>query len=65
MSLMDKWRIGAAKQRFSEVVRLSGAEPQQIPRRRDLGDVAGAWRTDEAVEAALAVQDDPDEDLWK
>ena len=30
MSLMDKWRIGTAKQRFSEVVRLSGAEPQKI-----------------------------------
>ena len=35
------------------------------PKRRDLSEVAGAWKTDEAVEAALAAQDEPDEDLWK
>ena len=27
---MDMWRIGEAKQRFSEVVRRSGTEPQKI-----------------------------------
>lgn len=27
---MDMWRIGEAKQRFSEVVRRSGIEPQKI-----------------------------------
>lgn len=27
---MDTWRIGEAKQRFSEVVRRSGTEPQEI-----------------------------------
>ncbi len=34
-------------------------------RRRDLGDVAGAWDPDAAVEAALAAQDEPDPDLWR
>jgi hypothetical protein len=33
--------------------------------RRDLSDVAGTWRKDAAVEAALAEQDRVDEDLWK
>ena len=35
------------------------------PKRRDLSEVAGAWKTDKAIEAALAAQDEPDEDLWK
>jgi hypothetical protein len=34
-------------------------------KRRDLGDVAGTWRTDRAVESALAAQDAVDEDLWR
>jgi hypothetical protein len=33
--------------------------------RRDLSDVAGTWKSDAAVEAALAAQDRVDEDLWK
>ena len=33
--------------------------------RRDLGDIAGTWETDAAVEAALAAQDKVDEALWK
>jgi hypothetical protein len=33
--------------------------------RRDLRDVAGTWRRDRAVEAALAAQDVVDEDLWR
>jgi hypothetical protein len=33
--------------------------------RRDLSDIAGTWRKDKAVEAALAAQDRVDEDLWK
>ena len=33
--------------------------------RRDLSDVAGTWRKDAAVEAALAAQDRVDTDLWK
>lgn len=32
-----------------------------IPRkRRDLGDIAGTWKADKALEAALAVQDQVD-----
>ena len=34
-------------------------------RRRDLGDIAGTWKADKAVEAALAAQDRVDEDLWR
>ena len=33
--------------------------------RRDLGDIAGTWKKDKAVEEALAAQDRVDEDLWK
>lgn len=33
--------------------------------RRDLSDIAGTWKRDRAVEAALAAQDRVDEDLWK
>ena len=43
-----------------------GAGVTAAPRkRRDLGDVAGMWQPDEAVESALAAQDEPDEDLWR
>jgi len=34
-------------------------------RRRDLGDIAGTWRADKALESALAAQDRVDEDLWR
>lgn len=34
-------------------------------RRRDLGEIAGTWKADKALEAALAAQDRVDEDLWK
>jgi hypothetical protein len=33
--------------------------------RRDLSDVAGTWKKDAALDAALAAQDRIDEDLWK
>jgi len=33
--------------------------------RRDLSDVAGTWKKEAAVEAALAGQDRVDENLWK
>jgi len=33
--------------------------------RRDLSDIAGTWKRDRAVEAALVAQDRVDEDLWK
>ena len=34
-------------------------------KRRDLGDVAGTWKPDKAVEAALAAQDAVDKELWR
>lgn len=34
-------------------------------KRRHLGDIAGTWRSEKAVESALAVQDDVDPDLWR
>lgn len=34
-------------------------------KRRDLDDVAGTWRTEKAVESALAAQDQVDEHLWR
>jgi hypothetical protein len=34
-------------------------------RRRDLGDIAGTWKSDKAVEAALTDQDRVDKDLWQ
>jgi len=34
-------------------------------KRRDLGDVAGTWKADRAVESALADQDRVDEGLWR
>ncbi len=39
-----------------------GAEPVI---RRDLSDIAGSWKKDAAVEAALAAHDEVDEDLWR
>ena len=34
-------------------------------KRRDLGDIAGTWRTDKALESALAAQDEVDQELWR
>ncbi len=43
-----------------------GAGVAGAPRkRRDLGDIAGTWKTDKATESALAAQDRVDEDLWR
>ena len=33
--------------------------------RRDLSDIAGTWKKDAAAEAALAAQDQVDENLWR
>jgi hypothetical protein len=38
---------------------------EQDVARRDLSDVAGTWRKDAAVEAALEAQGRVDRDLWK
>ena len=43
-----------------------GAGGAGVPRRRrDLGDIAGTWKTDKALESALAAQDRVDKDLWR
>ena len=43
-----------------------GAGLAGTPRkRRNLLDVAGTWRADKGVDAALAAQDRVDEDLWR
>lgn len=43
-----------------------GAGLTSVPRkRRELGDIAGTWKADKAVETALADQDRVDEDLWR
>ena len=34
-------------------------------KRRDLGDIAGTWKSDKALEAAFAAQDRVDDDLWR
>jgi len=34
-------------------------------KRRDLRDIAGTWKADQAVEKALAAQDHVDADLWR
>jgi len=34
-------------------------------KRRDLGDIAGTWKAERAVESALAAQDRVDDDLWQ
>jgi hypothetical protein len=34
-------------------------------RQRDLGDIAGTWRKDPALDSALAAQDTVDEELWR
>jgi hypothetical protein len=43
-----------------------GAGLTSAPRkRRELRDIAGTWKTDKAVETALADQDRVDEGLWR
>jgi hypothetical protein len=34
-------------------------------KRRSLADIAGTWRADKALEAALEAQDRVDKDLWR
>ncbi len=43
-----------------------GAGVSGAPRkRRGLGDIAGTWKADKAVDLALAAQDRVDKDLWR
>ena len=61
-------RARAAGKSLNDVVidaLVAGARVTATSRkRRDLSDVAGAWKTDKAVESALAAQDESDEGLW-
>jgi hypothetical protein len=34
-------------------------------KRRRLTDIAGTWKADKAIDAALAAQDRVDDDLWR
>ena len=51
----------AAVAALAEGAGLAGAPRKQ----RDLGDIAGTWKADKAIESALAAQDRVDEDLWR
>jgi antitoxin FitA-like protein len=43
-----------------------GAGVADLPRRRrNLGDIAGTWKAEKAVAAALEAQDQVDADLWR
>jgi hypothetical protein len=62
-------RARAAGKSLNEAVVETLAEGAGVvgtPRkRRDLGDIAGTWKADKALESALAAQDRVDEDLWR
>lgn len=48
-----------------EVLRV-GLDLADTPkRRRDLGDIAGTWKSDRALEEALEDQDRVDPELWR
>ena len=66
-ALRERARAGGKSLNEAAVDALAeGAGIVGIPRkRRDLGDIAGSWKADKAVQTALAEQDVVDEDLWK
>ena len=44
----------------------AGAGVKGAPhKRRDLSDIAGSWKSEKAVDAAIAEQDRIDADVWK
>jgi hypothetical protein len=51
----------AAVDALTEAAGMKGI-PQK---RRDLGDIAGTWKPDRAIDSALADQDRVDKNLWK
>jgi hypothetical protein len=51
----------AAVEALAEGAGLAGA-PRK---RRHLGDIAGTWKADKGLEAALAAQDQVDEEIWR
>lgn len=51
----------AAVDAMAEGTGMTGARRK----RRNVDDIAGKWKADRALEAALAEQDHVDEDLWR
>ena len=51
----------AAVEALTEGTRMTG----KPGKRRDLADIAGTWKTDKALESALADQDHVDDDRWR
>jgi len=43
----------------------TGVTSAAARKRRDLGDIAGTWKADKALESALTAQDHVDEALWR
>lgn len=66
-ALRERARAGRKSLNEAAVTALAeGAGVTGVPRkRRDLGDIAGTWKPDKALESALAVQDQIDKDLWR
>jgi len=66
-ALRERARVAGKSLNEAAVDALSeGSGMAGAPRkRRDLGDVAGTWKAEKAVESALAAQDRVDEDLWR
>jgi hypothetical protein len=56
---------GASLNRVANDALAEGAGAGRERRRRDLSDIAGTWKRDRAIEAALAEQDVIDEALWR
>ena len=46
---------------LAEAAGVAGA----VLKRRDLGDIAGTWKADKALDSALAAQDRVDKELWR
>jgi len=66
-ALRDRARVAGKSLNKAAIDALAeGAGVTGAPRkRRDLGDIAGTWRADKALESALTAQDRVDEDLWR
>jgi poly-gamma-glutamate capsule biosynthesis protein CapA/YwtB (metallophosphatase superfamily) len=66
-ALRDRARVAGKSLNEAAIDALAeGAGLTGAPRkRRELRDIAGTWRADKAVDAALAAQDRVDDDLWR
>lgn len=66
-ALRERARAGGKSLNETAVEALAeGSGMAGSPRkRRDLGDIAGTWSAEKAVEAALADQDRVDKGLWR